>query len=263
MADIVSIIIPLHNSEKHISATIDSVLNQTYPHFELIIVDDRSTDNGLAIVREYAEKDGRIRIIEQERNTGAAMTRNVGIRAATGRYLTFLDSDDIWFPHMIETSINNIKEHDCGFVFASYKMLDEELQPLFPDFIVPDKVDYHNILKQNCVSCLTAFLDIERLGKKEMPLIRKRHDLGLWVQYLKEIDHAVGIKEPLAIYRIRKRSLSRNKLSAMAYNWEFYTKYEQLGYIKSTYYLVHWMIRGVVKYRRTKSLLHKPKRLVN
>jgi hypothetical protein len=129
-------------------------------------------------------------------------------------------------------------------------MYDENLQPLLSDFIVPDRVDYHNILKQNCVSCLTAFLDIEKLGKKEMPLIHKRHDLGLWVKYLKEIDSAVGIKEPLAIYRIRKYSLSRNKLSALRYNWEFYTKYEKLGFVKSAYYLVHWMVRGFIKYNR-------------
>jgi glycosyltransferase involved in cell wall biosynthesis len=245
----VSVITPVYNLQEYIGACIESVLDQTYSNFELIIVDDASTDNSVKIIEEYSEKDARITFIRMSSNSGPAVTRNTGIKASTGRFLTFLDGDDIWLPHMIEKSMNTMREKKCGFVFASYKRLDENLKPLLSDYIVPSKVTYKDILKSNSISCLTAFIDVQKLGKKCMPLIRKRQDMGLWLAYLKEIDYAVGIKEPLAIYRIRKGSLSRNKFSLIKFQWEFYTKHENLNFFRSSYYMAHWMVRGILKYR--------------
>ena len=116
-------------------------------------------------------------------------------------------------------------------------------------FIVPNKVSYTDILKSNSISCLTAFLDIKKLGKKYMPLIRKRQDMGLWLNYLKVIPFAHGIQETQAIYRIRENSLSRKKLDLIKYQWQFYREVEKLNVLQSAYYMLHWMYRGFMKYR--------------
>lgn len=245
----VSIVTPLYNLEEYIADCIESVEAQTFSDFEMIIVDDCSSDRGPEIVETFARKDPRIKLLRNSKNSGPAVTRNLGIKEATGHYITFLDGDDIWFPQMLEKSIDAIEREQCGFVFASYKRYDENLNPLLSDFIVPAKVTYSDILKSNSISCLTAFIDIDKLGKKYMPLIRKRQDMGLWLAYLKEIDYAVGIKEPLAIYRIRKGSLSRNKFLLLKYQWEFYTKFENLNFFKASYYMTHWIVRGILKYK--------------
>lgn len=235
----------MHNSERFILETINSVINQTYKNWELILVDDASTDNTLRVL----PNDSRIKIIKLHKNSGSAVARNKGIEVAKGKYLTFLDADDIWFPNFIEKSIETIKTSKVNFVFASYKRLDEDLNPLLKDFVVPQKVTYHDILKTNSISCLTAFINIEALGKKYMPLVRKRQDMGLWLKYLKEMDYALGIKTPMAIYRIRKNSLSRNKWKLIASQWYFYRQVEKLSVFQSLYYFINWVIYGFFKYK--------------
>ncbi len=249
MQKLVSIITPSYNSSSFILQTIQSVVDQTYSNFELIIVDDCSADNTSEIIKKHQKEDSRIHFIQLEENSGPAIARNKGIEKATGSYMTFLDADDIWKSDFIEKSIQTIDRTGVPFVFSSYERRDEDLNPLLDDFIVPNKVTYKDILKSNSISCLTAFLDIEQLGKKYMPLIRKRQDMGLWLRYLKEIDYAYGIEEPLAIYRIRKSSLSRDKKALIKYQWEFYTKVEELGFLSSIYYMVQWMARGFLKYK--------------
>lgn len=249
MNDLVSIITPTYNSEKYIRETIQSVQNQTYPSWEMIIVDDCSTDNTIQIIEEIQKTDARIRLVKSEKNAGPAISRNKGIERATGKYMTFLDADDIWFEDFIQNSIETIQKQGVHFVFSSYRRADEELNFIYTDFIVPQKVTYTDILKSNSISCLTAFVDIETLGKKFMPEVYKRQDMGLWLKYLKEIPYAYGIQEPKAIYRIRKNSLSRNKSNLIKYQWQFYRKVERLSVIQSSYYMVHWAVRGFLKYR--------------
>lgn len=202
--NLVSIITPSFNSEKFISETIASVQNQTYSNWEMIIVDDCSKDKTVEIVEQIIKSDNRIKLIKLEKNSGPAIARNTGINAVSGKFMTFLDADDIWFPDFIENSIKTIQQEKIYFVFSSYRRSDEDLNFIYSDFIVPQKVTYYDILKTNSISCLTAFIDIEVLGKKFMPEVFKRQDMGLWLKYLKEIPYAYGIKEPKAIYRIRK-----------------------------------------------------------
>lgn len=249
MSALVSIITPSFNSEKYIEETIASVQKQTYSNWELIIIDDASKDNTKKIVKDIIASDSRIQFYEMDVNSGSAKTRNVGIEKVKGKYLTFLDSDDIWFPDFIERSIEKINQKGVDFVFSSYRRSNEKLEFVYSDFIVPEKVTYTDILKSNSIGCLTAFIDIEKLGKKFMPDIRKRQDMGLWLQYLKEIPYAYGIKEPMAIYRIRKNSLSRKKSDLISYQWQFYRKIEKLSFFQSVYYMIQWMIRGFLKYR--------------
>lgn len=249
MNDLVSIITPTFNSEKFISATIQSVLKQSYPNWEMIIVDDCSTDKTVEIIQNLMEEDIRIHLIKLNRNSGASKARNEAIKLVQGSYMTFLDADDIWFSDFIKNSIETIKQTGIPFVFSSYRRSNEDLEFVYSDFIVPQKVTYTDILKTNSISCLTAFLDVKTLGVKLMPDIRKRQDMGLWLKYLKEIPFAYGIQKPQAIYRIRENSLSRNKKNLIKYQWQFYREVEKLGFFESIYYMLHWMYRGFMKYR--------------
>ena len=249
MSGLVSIITPSYNSAKYIAETIQSVQNQTYTNWEMLIVDDCSLDNTEEIIRKIQQTDSRIHFFKLDQNSGSGIARNKGIEHVSGDYMTFIDSDDIWFPDFIKNSIEAIQTSKTPFVFSSYRRSNEDLEFVYSDFIIPQKVTYTDILKSNSISCLTAFLDIKTLGKKFMPKIRKRQDMGLWLQYLKEIPFAYGIQEPQAIYRIRENSLSRNKSNLLKYQWEFYRDVEKLNIFQSIYYMLHWMYRGFMKYR--------------
>ena len=249
MSALVSIITPSFNSAKFIAETIQSVQHQTHQNWEMIIVDDGSFDETEHIVRSIIEKDKRIQFYKLTQNSGPAIARNTGIEKASGKYMTFIDADDIWFPTFIENSITTIDETGIPFVFSSYKRANEQLEFVYSDFIVPNKVSYSDILKSNSISCLTAFVEIQKLGKKYMPLIRKRQDMGLWLNYLKVVPFAHGIQETQAIYRIRENSLSRKKSDLIKYQWQFYRNVEKLNIFQSLYYMSHWMYRGFMKYR--------------
>lgn len=246
---LVSIITPAYNSAKFIAETIQSVQNQTHENWEMIVVDDGSSDETIAIVQAFIDEDKRIQCYKLAQNSGPGVARNFAIEKAKGAFMTFIDADDIWFPNFIENSIKTIEKTGVSFVFSSYKRSNENLEFVYSDFIVPQKVTYTDILKSNSISCLTAFVDIKTLGKKYMPLIRKRQDMGLWLNYLKVIPFAYGIQETQAIYRIRENSLSRNKSDLIQYQWQFYRAVEQLNIFQSLYYMAHWMYRGFMKYR--------------
>ena len=250
MSDLVSIITPIYNSESYILETLKSVQNQLYTNWEHILVDDKSSDNSAAIIKEFAKKDQRIKFIQLEENSGPAIARNKAIELANGRYLAFLDADDIWFDFHLEDSVKFMGDKMCQFVFASYKRSNAQLDFMHSDFIVPIQVNYKDILKSNSISCLTAVIDISSLGKKYMPLIRKRQDMGLWLNYLKDIDYAYGIQKPHAIYRMREDSLSRNKIDLIRYQWKFYRTIEKLSIAHSFYYLLWWTYLGYKKYKK-------------
>ncbi len=247
MNPLVSIITPNYNASKFVSESIESVIDQTYENWELIIVDDCSTDDSVIIIENFIKKDSRIKLLKLNVNSGPAVARNEGINSCGGAFMTFIDSDDLWLPNFLEISLGYIKKSQ-GFVFASYHRFDENLNPIYKDFIVPNRVTYSDVLKTNSISCLTAFIDIDRLGKLNMPEILYRQDMGLWLQYLKNIDYAIGIKEPLAIYRIRKTSHSRNKFNLIKHQWSYYRNTEALSVPYSIYYFTLWMYYGLKKY---------------
>ena len=245
---LVSIITPVYNSEKYISTTIDSVITQTYENWELILIDDGSIDKSVEIINSYIKTDNRISLLRNENNSGPAISRNKGIKAAKGSYLTFIDADDIWMPSFLSISLNFVESNNYNFVFSSYKRVDEDLQSLYNDFIVPERVDYNSLLKTCPISCLTAFIKISSTGKYYMPNIEKRQDYGLWLSILKEVGYAYGIKEPLATYRIRKGSVSRNKFKAILYVWRIYRDVEKIGFLKSLYLILCYTYNGYKKY---------------
>ena len=249
MNDLVSIITPTFNSADFIEETIQSVQDQTHQNWEMLITDDGSTDHTVNIIKKYAKVDHRIQFFQLKENSGSAVARNNSIKFAKGKYHAFLDADDIWFDYHLKDSIYTIKRHKCPFVFSSYKRSDENLDFIYSDFIVPEKVVYKDILKTNSISCLTAFVDVETLGKEQMPLVRKRQDMGLWLRYLKKSGYAIGIKNLHAIYRIRKNSLSRDKKKLIKSQWYFYRNVEGLKRFNSLYYLLCWIYLGFKKYK--------------
>jgi glycosyltransferase involved in cell wall biosynthesis len=249
MSELVSIITASYNVEKYIAETISSVQSQTYQNWEMIITDDASTDGTCKIIEDIAEKDQRVKLFKLDENSGPAAARNNSIEKAKGRFHAFLDADDLWFKFHLEESINYLSGKNVAFVFASYRRSHEDLNFIYSDFEVPEKVNYSDILKTNSISCLTAVVDIEKLGKKYMPLIEKRQDMGLWLKYLKICKYAYGIRKPHAIYRIRKHSLSRNKLNLIRHQWQFYRQVEELNIFQSFYYMICWMYFGYFKYR--------------
>ena len=244
----VAIIMPSYDSEKFIVESVESVLAQTYSKWELIIVDDCSPDDSNKIITKYVDSDCRIKLIKLQKNSGPAIARNMAIETANGRYIAFLDSDDVWLPNKLEKQIKFMQDNDLAFTYSSYKLVGEDNEDLGL-FITKDKISYFDMLKTCSVGCLTAIYDTEKIGKQYMPLILKRQDYGLWLKILKLIGETRGILEPLATYRIRKNSVSSNKVKAAKYQWKIYREIEKLSFLKSLYYFAFYAYNGVTKYK--------------
>jgi glycosyltransferase involved in cell wall biosynthesis len=234
---LVSIITPLYNSEKFIEETIQSVLNQTYSNWEMIIVNDCSTDNGVDILKKYSEKDNRIKLIQLIKNGGGAVARNRAIEEAKGKYIAFLDSDDLWKPEKLEKQIKFMKENSYSFTFTKYQQMNENGEKLEKYIEVPKTLNYKQALLKNPIGCLTVIYDSEKLGKVYLPLIRKRQDYALWLKILKSGVTGYGLNENLAYYRLRENSISSNKVDLIKYQWKLYREIEKLNIFESIFYL--------------------------
>lgn len=242
----VSIITPAHNSEFFLRQTIESVLSQTFTNWQLIVIDDCSTDSTVEIVEEYCKKDERVKLIKCAQNGGAAVARNIGIEAAIGQYIAFLDADDVWRPNKLECQVSWMEKEDWAFTFTAYEKMAEDGNTI-GIIGVPPVVGYRTILKGNVIGCLTAMYDTKKLGKVYMPLIRKRQDWGLWLKILKETQYGYGLSEPLAKYRIRTDSLSSNKKDAARYSWRLMREIEGLSRLRATYCFLHYAFRGFLR----------------
>jgi glycosyltransferase involved in cell wall biosynthesis len=243
----VSIITPSYNSEKFISETIESVLNQTYENWEMIIVDDVSPDNANEVIEKYVEKDNRIKLIKLEQNSGPAVARNKAIEESSGRYIAFLDADDLWKPEKLEKQIKFMSENDCGLSYSNYETMSE--QGVLQNKIIssPSRLSYENLLKSNYIGCLTAMYDTKKVGKVYMPLIKKRQDYGLWLKILKKTDYAYGMNESLSIYRLMSESVSSNKWKLLKYNYLLFKEHEGFSSLKSLYYLAWNILIKILK----------------
>ncbi|GGC06823.1 glycosyl transferase [Marinobacterium zhoushanense] len=246
MSELVTVIMPAFNVEKYIKEAIKSVLDQSYNNFELIVIDDCSSDSTYELVKALEACDSRIKGVQLKENSGAAVARNKGVELASGRYIAFLDSDDIWLPHKLETQVAFMVDNGYPFTFSAYERVSEKGQML-GNVGVPDKVHYRQLLKTCLIGCLTAMYDTQQLGKVYFPLISKRQDFGLWLQLLKRTEYAYGIDQVLAQYRVRTDSISANKASAASYTWKLYRDVEQLNLVESSYYFSHYAVRGVLR----------------
>ncbi len=240
---LVSIVIPIYNSEDYLDAAIRSVLNQTYEQWELWLVDDCSVDRSAAIAQKHAAADERIHYERLKVNSGAAIARNVGISRATGRYLCFLDADDLWHPEKLEQEVSFITKKNCKIVFCAYDMVDSEGNSLHKAVYVPERINYKTLLYNNIIFTSTVLIDISYFGKFEMPNLRAGQDLATWLMLLKRCDYAYGLNEILASYRQVSTSISHSLKNRIVRTWNVYRKAEKLSIIKSSYYyLLHTLI---------------------
>ncbi|EOG9044919.1 glycosyltransferase family 2 protein [Acinetobacter baumannii] len=252
MNKLVSIITPSFNSAEYISKTIQSVLLQTYDDWEMIIVDDCSTDNSVNIINDFVSIDSRIKLIQLQKNSGAAVARNTGIQYAQGRFIAFLDSDDSWNDRKLEKQVHFMLANDYAFTYTAYHKVNE-LDENIGNMYIPNKVNYHQLLKTCIIGCLTAMYDVHKLGKVEFPLIRKRQDFALWLKILKQESFAYGLQEDLASYTVRSDSISANKFKAAQYNWQLYRHIEKLPLLKSCYYFFSLCGKGYYSQQISKS----------
>lgn len=249
---LVSVIIPVYNAEKIISYTLDSVLNQTYKNLEVIAIDDCSTDGSYDILLQYQKKDKRVKVLKNDTNKKVAETRNVGISYASGEFVAFVDSDDIWIPNKIEKQIEFMLQNDCKLTFTSVRFIDDSGNETGNAFIVPEKVNFKQLLKQNVITLSSACISAEILKRHKMHNPELHEDFILWLEILRDdIDFAYGIKDILVLYRLTTGSKSRNKFKSMKMTYKTY-KLFKINFVKAHYYLACYIIRSLKKYKNTK-----------
>lgn len=248
--DLISIIVPVYNAERFLDQTINTVLDQTYKNWELILVNDKSTDNSVEIINKYIEKNKDIKLIQNKENSGAAVSRNNGIEVASGKYIAFLDADDLWEKDKLEKQIKFMKEKKCAFSFTGYEFANEDGIGNGKKVIVPEQINYKQALKNTTIWTTTVMLDVENLGKEliKMPNIRRGQDTATWWKILKTGIEAYGLNEVLAVYRRSSGTLSSNKFRALKRTWRLYRKVEQLNIFYSCYIFL-WYCFNAIKRR--------------
>lgn len=236
--ELVSIIMPTFNAAATVAESIESILRQTYQNWELLISDDGSTDDTIAILDSYAQNDERIQILKLKGNSGAGVARNNSIREAKGRYIAFCDSDDMWMADKLEKQLAFMKINKYQFVFASYYTCNKEGK-IQGRIIAPAQVSLVDTKRDDRIGFLTAMYDTKVMGKFYMPALRKRQDWAYVLEILKKCHNAYALKEPLAIYRRGRGSISHNKFTLVKYNAKVYETV--FGYSKIHAYLYLWL----------------------
>ncbi|WP_121610971.1 teichuronic acid biosynthesis protein TuaG [Mesobacillus foraminis] len=244
---LISIITPSYNAGAFIGQTIESVQKQTFQEWEMLIVDDCSSDDTREKVGQYAAEDSRIRLICLEENGGAAVARNTALRAAEGRYVAFLDSDDCWKPEKLERQLRFMQENGYAFTFTGYELVSPNGEPLNKEVAAPAEISYTGLLKNTIIGCLTVMIDRNQTGRFQMPNIRTRQDLATWLSILKKGHVAYGLNEVLAEYRTGNPSISKNKWKALKMNWFVYRKVEKLNVMKACWCFSHYAFNAVAK----------------
>lgn len=285
MAELVSIIVPVYRANAYIAGTIATVISQTYRKWELLLIDDASPDNSADVVRntleryecrdlmeewrdscsgeedcpvwqrnirsaqEYTDGTGRrIVLVCKEKNEGAAAARNTGLDIAQGRYIAFLDADDVWFPEKIDKELRFMESKRAGFAFTAYEFGDEKAQPTGKKVCVPERLTYRKALSRTVIFTTTVLFDRKIIPDKllRMPAVESE-DTATWWQILREGYTAYGLNETLAIYRRPPGSLSSNKFKAMRRIWNLYRRQERLSVISSARYFVLWAVRATAR----------------
>ena len=246
--DLVSIITPAYNAAAYIAETIESVLAQTYTNWEMLIVNDCSKDNTAEIVQSYAAKDKRIKLINLEQNSGAAAARNTAIQNANGRYIAFLDSDDLWKKEKLQKQIEFMQKNGYAFTFTSYEHFKETKENIQNHVQIPKSLNYNQALKGNQIGCLTVMLDRKQISNIHFTT-QKHEDYILWLNILKQGITAYGIQESLALYITgNSKSISGNKVQSALWTWKVYRDNQKLSVVKSMYYFWLYVLNGVKKH---------------
>ena len=242
----ISIIVPVYNAEKYLEDTIKSVLCQTYTNFELILVNDCSTDTSLEIIKKYIVLDKRIKLINLASNGGPALARNNGIKKCNGRYVCFIDSDDLWVKDKLEKQIKFINDYKCAFSYTGYEFTNSNGIPNGKKVFVPKKINYKQALKNTTIFTSTVMIDLTLLKKEDiyMPNV-KSEDTACWWKILKKVTYAYGLNEILSYYRRDRKTLSSNKLEAIKRIWHLYREQEKLDIFLSVYCFLGYAFNAV------------------
>lgn len=246
--EMISVIVPVYHVENYIVETMECVRRQTYPNWELLLIEDCGGDRCAELIREYIEKTGeeRIRLICQPANMGAAAARNRGLEEAGGRYIAYLDADDLWEPDKLEKQLTFLHKKQAAFTFTGYEFADEEGKGTGKVVRVPEHLNYKEALKNTTIFTSTVMFDSSRLPKEKLQMpIMKSEDTALWWRILREGTIAWGLDENLVKYRRAGRSLSSNKLEAIRRIWNLYRKAEGMGVLSSAYHFCFWAVRAV------------------
>lgn len=247
MNDIVSIITPCYNSEDFLGETIKSVISQTYVYWEMIIVDDNSSDCSRKIIEGFASKEDRITPIFLDYNTGPAKARNVALSQAKGRYIAFLDSDDLWSSEKLERQIDFMEKSNIAFSFTTYTRIEQSGSKKLGDIIAPKVMSYKSYLSNTIIGCLTVMLDRNIIRNIRMKDLRSSHDMALWLDIMKQGFRAYGLNQNLARYRVVETSNTAQKWRAAIDVWFVYRRVEKLNLIYSLYCFIGYVFNAIKK----------------
>lgn len=248
MKELVSIIVPVYNVKKYIAATIKSVQAQTYSHWELLLIEDGSTDGTKEFVEQYLKEnpDERIRFEVISENIGAAAARNYGMDISKGRFVAYLDSDDLWMPDKLEKQVAFMLAKQAAFSFTGYEFADSAGTGTGKIVKVPETLNYKQALQNTTIFTSTVMFDTTRIPREKlhMPQV-KSEDTALWWRVLREGNLAYGLNENMVLYRRIGNSLSSNKIEALRRIWNLYRKEEKLSIPFSVYNFGLWAWRAV------------------
>ena len=248
MNELVSIVMPVHNAERYLEDAIRSVISQTYKNWELLVIDDASTDSSKDIATRIAQTDNRIKVCSNPTPTGYPATpRNIAIEMAKGRYIAFLDSDDVWLPNKLEHQLQYFNKYvSCDVIFSNYEKVDERLTRASRIVKARRIVSYNKLLLGNVIGNVTAIYDTKEIGKIYFEKVR-HEDYAMWLSILKRGFKAYNTGEVVALYRVTQSSVSANKLHLLRWQWDIYRKVEHLGLLRSIYYYANYAVRGYLK----------------
>ena len=244
---LVSIIMPSFNAESYIAESIESILHQTYQNWELIITDDRSSDHTPEIVQTYCQKDSRIDFVIAEQHTGIAGTRNQCLARVKGRFVAFLDNDDLWVPEKLEKQVHFMLEKECAFSYSEYELMKEDGTLKGKTIKTAGIITYNKYLRNTIIGSGTIMLDTKKTGSLKMPYNATSDDMALWCKILKDGHRAYPIKEVLMKYRVRNNSASATKWKAAKDVWKVYRQQERLSFFYALFCFVGYAFNAVVK----------------
>lgn len=247
--ELVSIITPVYNCAKLLPKTIESVINQTYKNWEMILEDDCTPDNSAEIIKEYMKDESRIKYFKLDNNSGAAVARNKALELSKGRFIAYLDADDLWRPEKLQKQVDFMLKNDYAFTCTDYEKINEEGDSLNKIVKIPREVNYNLFLRNTIIQTVGVMVDTNKTGKEllVMPNIRRRQDAATWCQLLKNGFNCYECPENLSYYRVVSNSLSSNKFKAIKMNWYWYRKIEKLPLWKTFYCFIGYAFNAVKK----------------
>ena len=247
MMPLVTVIMPCYNMERFIAHSIESVIGQTFADFELLIVDDASTDKTVDVVRYYCEQDDRVSLIVKAQHSGIADSRNQALAIAQGRYLAFLDADDVWHPNKLEKQLAFMQENNVAFSYSAYDLIDEDGWSLQKTIATAGNLNHDAYLRNTIIGCSTVMVDKEKVGEVTIPEFRTSEDTATWLNILRKGFVAHAIEETLVSYRIRNKSASSNKLKASHDLWKVYRQQEKMSFFKALGYFSSYAFHAIKK----------------